>query len=300
MQTVPWEASAHPKRVGASAIRDLPATGSLGKTRVVIRLPELTVGSRPAPTAPDAGLLDLPQPPTSEEPWQIEVKETRPEPAIEFAISTVPAAESASPMETPAMITAPSLPKPAETVPSVQSATRAPSPGLFSVCWNLIGRGHAFLMQPKVWLACVLSCTGLIITVFYLQPKAVKDSEPQAVQAPESKPEPAAGPATQIVAPPAEISPNDAAAHGLDMHTTAGFVPPLGDASLSASSSAEQSAVSGKPAEETIRMAADPRLGADSARYDGQISTDPTAATISEVAPLDVPEDLNPQGGTLR
>jgi hypothetical protein len=298
MQTVPWEASAHPKRVGASAIRDLPATGSFGKTRVVIRLPELTVGNRPAPTAPDAGPLDVPQPPMCDDPWQIEEKNT--EPAIEFAISSHLAAESASVTEAPAMITAPSLPKPAETVASIQSVARAPSPGLFSICWNLIGRGHAFLMQPKVWLACVLSCSGLIITVFYLQPKAVQDSEPQAVQARETKPEPATGPATQIVAPPAEMSPNDAAAHGLDMHTTAGFVPPLGDASLSAPRSGEQSAMSGKPDDETIRMAADPRLGADSARYDGQISTDATAATISEVAPLDVPEDINPQGGTLR
>src|SRR3569623_421961 len=102
MQTVPWEASAHPKRVGASAIRDLPATGSFGKTRVVIRLPELTAGSKSAAMAPDAEALAPPQPARCEESWQIEVKEIRSESAIEFAISSVPAAESASLTEAPA------------------------------------------------------------------------------------------------------------------------------------------------------------------------------------------------------
>jgi hypothetical protein len=150
-------------------------------------------------------------------------------------------------------------------------------------------------MQPKIWLACVLSCMGFIIVVFYLQPRAESDAPAQAqrvLPAPAAKPE--TNPTTQIVAPPAEMSSNPTDPSGLELNASAGFVPPLGE-----SSPAEQQSAAGPSGIDPIRMAADPRATSTS-RYDAQGAAEPSGVRIDDVGPLDVSEDFSPEGGRLR
>ncbi len=307
MQTVLTEASVQPKRQGAPPLREFLGANGSGKTRVVIRLPALSTGGS-AQKAPPAAAEEVPF--VVEEAPQIE-------PAPELETIFPPAAEAAPAMEMPAMIVSPPIERQPEASPpapsthhlptrhspathaAMPSATPTQSPGMAGAGWQLICRGHAFLMQPKVWLACVLSCMGLIIVAFYLQSPAQPDTATKAERALRPAPEPAASPATQIVAPPAEMSANTAPSHGFDVNSTAGFVPPLGETATADQRSADHHSADQPSGADSIRMAADPRLGAET-RYDGQATTEPAGATISEVAPLDVPEDLNQEGDRLR
>jgi hypothetical protein len=299
MQSVRSEVGGSPKHPASARARDFSSAVGPGRLRAVIRLPELRTGnsliaeeSAATPAVCDETVQVVEEALIPEEPGP------QSEPSLEIESPCPPAADAAPATEAPAMLTAtrPEHSK-AETVPEA-AAPAASSPGALASAWQLICRGHAFLMQPKIWLACVLSCMGLIVIVFYLQPRAEPEPASRAERAlprpPEPAPEPETSPTTQIVAPPAEISANDSGPHGLGLNPSAGFIPPLGEAASADGANATQNSDA-----ETIRMAADPRLGGGS-RYDGQGAAEPSGVRINNIGPLDVSEELNQEGGTLR
>lgn len=318
MQSVRSQVSGQPQHHASARARDLSNAVGPGRLRAVIRLPDLKTGNsveeveeEASPAEAEEAVLAaeeavipaqeavLPAEEAVIRPKEAVLPEKLPpqsEPSPEIDPPCPPAADAAPATEVPAMLTATrteqSQAQPAPVAP------KTPSPGVLGGAWQLICRGHAFLMQPKIWLACVLSCMGFIVIAFYLQPRAQPEPTTHAERAlprpPEPEPEPEANPATQIVAPPAEISANSPGPHGLGLNPSGGFIPPLGEAP-----GANQANASQAPDSENIRMAADPRTGGGS-RYNGQTAAEPAGARINDVAPLEVSEDLNQEGGTLR
>ncbi|HUY88098.1 MAG TPA: hypothetical protein VMV10_05160 [Pirellulales bacterium] len=168
-----------------------------------------------------------------------------------------------------------------------------------SSAWRLVRQGHAFVMQPKIWLACVLCCFAVLLTVFvFLPPKEAEDSPRPAAKTPHVKKEaePPAETATRIVAPPADISPAADARH-FEVQSSAGFAGPLGQAP----EGENQVEAAGGETGEQLRIASEAKLGPRSSRYDGQApAVERGGAAIYDVAPLDRSDEGIPEGGSLR
>ena len=140
-------------------------------------------------------------------------------------------------------------------------------------------------MQPKIWLACVLACIGLLLAVFFYLPPIESEEAPAATfEAPDSSE------AAEIVAPPAEpsMSPDPRA---YDLRSSSGAAPPyFGEASEAAAGHGG----------EDVRVAAEARLGPGGVRVDNQAPAEPGGATIYEVAPLARPDSGPHEGRTFR
>ena len=140
-------------------------------------------------------------------------------------------------------------------------------------------------MQPKIWLACVLACIGLLLAVFCSLPPIESEEAPAATFA-----APASAEAAEIVAPPAEpsMSPDPRA---YDLRSSSGAAPPyFGEASEAAAGHGG----------EDVRVAAEARLGPGGVRVDNQAPAEPGGATIYEVAPLARPDSGPHEGRTFR
>jgi hypothetical protein len=147
-------------------------------------------------------------------------------------------------------------------------------------------------MQPKIWLACVLACIGLLLAVFYYLPPVEPEEAPApAFESPALHEAPAlpADVATQIVAPPAETT-SSPDPHGYDLQSSAGLPSYFGEV---------PAAAVGSPGEE-VRIASEAKLGPGGVRTDSQAPTEPGGATIYGVTPLSHPDSGPSEGRTLR
>ena len=282
----------------AAPIRDLPPASAGGRSRLVIRLPALPsedaessatapLATEPTPTAPDveleASFNSIPAEPNAlEEMTTFVIPHSSPEPT-----------ENALPKLNR------DLPPSGDQAASAASASAAAPQksstvfrNVFSV-WGLVRQGHAFLMQPKVWLACVLGCFGVLLTVFVLLPPEEPQDSPQpAAKASHVVKEKPSEPATRIVAPPADLSPAADAGH-FEIQSSPGYVGPIGP-ELAAESRSEATG-------EAVRIASDPKLGPRNSRYDGQAPTaERGGAAIYDVAPLDRSDEAISEGSSLR
>ena len=313
MPSASSEAAREPSRSGKRAS---PPGGERGPARtgsrrqVVIRLPALPFDGVEIATEPAALPAEIP---TSDRSYDHAEPQER---AAQFdsdpSDPIAPAPIAKADMTTfaiPNHASEPTLPEVAsepETItivhaepaaPSVVRNRQAPAPGGVAAAWGLIRKGHAFVMQPKVWLACVLGCFAVLLTVFVLTPPAESFDSPQsAVNKPLLKqPAEPAAEATRIVAPPAEIAPGADARH-FEIQSSAGYPGPLGQ-----SPEGDRQADSTGARDESVRIAADAKLGPGDSRYDGQSpATERGGAAIYDVAPLDGGDEGNSEGSSLR
>src|SRR6185312_9108774 len=274
------------KRAASRPVRDLPPASVPGRSRVVIRLPDLASDKEaPAEAASTAGSstkssLAAAAPSGAEEP-------TTPSLANQPSPPPTVTGEVAQPAGS-----AP-VPSGSDSAAAARAETRRSGLPALSAGWRLVRRGHAFVMQPKIWLACVLACIGLLLAVFFYLPPVESEEAPAATfEAPDSS-EAAEWPpdvATQIVAPPAEpsMSPDPRA---YDLRSSSGAAPPyFGEAAEAAAG----------PGGEDVRVAAEARLGPGGMRVDSQAPAEPGGATIYEVAPLARPDSGPHEGRTFR
>jgi hypothetical protein len=166
----------------------------------------------------------------------------------------------------------------------------------FSSAWRLVRQGHAFVMQPKVWLACVLGCFAVLLAAFLSAPLAEPADSPSSAAAEtpaKAAEEPAADVAARIVAPPADLSPA-ADSRNFEVPSSAGFGGPIGQ-------SPDGDAAPGGPAGEQVRIAAEAKLGPGGTRYDGQSpAVERGGAALYDVAPLDRSDEISSDGSSLR
>lgn len=273
------------KRAASRPVRDLPAASVPGRSRVVIRLPDLASDKdASAEAASSAGSsatssFAAAAPSGAEEPTMPSLA-NQPSPPPTVANEVAPPAGS--------------IPVPGGTDSAAAAPHEMRRSGFFalSAAWRLVRQGHAFVMQPKIWLACVLACIGLLLAVFFYLPPVESDEAPAATFEIPALPEAAALPpdvATQIVAPPAETSSSDPRAY--DLQSSAGALPPyFGETPETATGAGG----------EEVRVAAEARLGPGGMRGDNQAPTEPGGATINEVAPLGHPDSGPHEGRTLR
>lgn len=313
----------HPR----TAPRDLPPASLPARSRVVIRLPALTPATAAKPIEPvcnsfDSALPDslvapLAEPAASETlGWApandfLPVDLSATEDMTTFAIPhssadpilapetdlAPPATAIYAPSPKPATLPPPAPPTETDEIaitPASIARKGAVGSG-FSWAWRLVRQGHAFVMQPKVWLACVLGCFAVLLAAFLLTPSAEPvDSTNSAAAETPVKPaaEPAADVAARIVAPPADMSPAADARH-FEAPTSVGFTGPLGP-----SPEAERRE---DAAGEALRIAAEAKLGPGGSRYDGQSpAVERGGAALYDVAPLDRSEEVSSEGSSLR
>jgi hypothetical protein len=294
---------------------------------MVIRLPALTseVAAEPVETVEAVEAVSAPPVSPLDEPVASEPARWAPAPSstpvapsatedmTTFAIPHAPV-EPASPAKatsSPAVVARP--PEPAATAaakareldPLEISVSRTPAAhrsvagsGLVAA-WRIVRRGHAFVMQPKVWLACVLGCFAVLLAAFLSTPPAEPaDSPNPAPGAPtlEAEAEPPADVAARIVAPPADMQPAADSRH-FEFQSSAGFAGPLGQSP--AGEIGEGAA--GSPPDEALRIASEAKLGPGGSRYDGQSpAVEQRGAALYDVAPLDRSDEIPSEGSSLR
>lgn len=283
-----------------ASVRDLPLACAGGRSRVVIRLPAL-----PSEDAESNSTTPLASKPMSKAP----------EVELEASFDSVPA-EPNDPEEMTTFVIPHTSPETTETAlpnlnrnltPSGDQAvagasTNAAKPSIapqrsgpvlrnVNSAWGLVRQGHAFVMQPKVWLACVLCCFGVLLTVFVLLSPEEESPKP-AAKASHVEKEKQVEPATRIVAPPADLSPAADAGH-FEIQASPGYVGQLGPELATENGS--------EAAGEAVRMASDPKLGPRNSRYDGQApGAEQGGAAIYDVTPLDRSGQSISEDGRLR
>lgn len=312
----------HP-RTAPRPVRDLPQASFPARSRMVIRLPALTsAGAAPPIEAaadsalPDALVSPLAEPAASETFEWTPADDTVPidphaaEEMTTFALPHSPANPTLAPEidSAPSALASDTPPKSSTSVPPTHRAeldkiaiappiARKGAAGSgFSSAWRLVRRGHAFVMQPKVWLACVLGCFAVLLAAFLSAPPAEPADSPSSAAAetpvkPEA--EPPADVAARIVAPPADLSPAADSRH-FEVQSSAGFGGPIGQ-------SPEGDAAPGGPTGEQVRIAAEAKLGPGGTRYDGQSpAVERGGAALYDVAPLDRSDEISSDGSSLR
>lgn len=283
-------------------VRDLPPTSEGSRSRVVIRLPALPseetelietapLASESIPAAPEVD-LEAPSDSIPADPNNAEEMTT-------FVIhhSSPNKAEAASPNadRNP-------LPNREQVAPAADpvkvSAQAPPQAGVavhrrISSAWGAVRHVHAFVMQPKIWLVCVLCCFGVLLTVFVLLPPEAPSELPQAgAKASHANRATPAEPATRIVAPPADLSPA-ADARQYEVQPSAGIAGPLGP--VVATETETEATGDG------VRIASEAKLGPRDSRYDGQTPAgERGGAAIYDVAPLDRSDDGISEDSSLR
>ncbi|HVW35990.1 MAG TPA: hypothetical protein VHB99_01755 [Pirellulales bacterium] len=313
----------HPR----TAPRDLPPASLPVRSRVVIRLPALTPATAATPIEPvcdacDSALPDslvaplvepaasetfdwapandfLPvAPSTTEDMTTFAIPHSSADPILASETDLTPTATAIfAPPPKPAAL--PSEAPQAKTdeiaITPASTARKGAAGNAFSWAWRLVRQGHAFVMQPKVWLACVLGCFAVLLAAFLSSPspEPVDSTNPAAAETP-VKPaaEPSADVAARIVAPPADMSPAADSRH-FEAPTSAGFAGPFGP-------SPEAERREGAAGEE-LRIAAEAKLGPGGSRYDGQSpAVERGGAALYDVAPLDRSEEVPSEGSSLR
>ena len=291
-----------------------PASRTAERRQVVIRLPALPSDGAPLAIEPAALHAANPTPHTTSDTTSEHAKPQQQAVQNDSALSdpTAPAPIATEEMTTfaipnpPCEPTLPEAAPEAEVItivrtepaaPSVAGKRQAPGLGGIAAAWGLIRKGHAFVMQPKVWLACVLGCFAVLLTAFVMTPPAesLDSPRPSASKPPIKQPAEAPAEATRIVAPPAEIAPGADARH-FEIQSSAGYAGPLDQ-----SAEGERQAESTGAHDESVRIAAEAKLGPGASRYDGQSpAAERGGAAIYDVAPLDGGDEGNSEGSSLR
>lgn len=201
----------HP-RTAPRPLVELPPANLPGRSRVVIRLPALTsAGAAPlieaaaSSAAPDSLIAPLAEPVASETFDWAPANDSFPVdlPAAldmtTFAIPHSSADETLAPEidSTPTSLASDAPPpKPATSaaqasraehnevaITPAAGARNAAAGGGLSAAWRLVRQGHAFVMQPKVWLACVLACFAVLLGAFVSAPSAEPPDSPNSAAA---------------------------------------------------------------------------------------------------------------------
>ena len=296
------------QRAASPPLRDLPPPSLPGRPRVVIRLPAIALEAASLPAEPTSVLPAPPLPaiadPIPSQPFGGAVLDdpvpVAPNAAEEMTTFAIPSShsETATPTKNVSPDSGPATPEGAASIDAPEEPAGPLRHGV-ATAWRLVRQGHAFVMQPKVWLACVVCCFAVLLTVFVLLPPAEPVAPPKpAAKTPPAKPkvEPPAEVAARIVAPPADLAPSADARH-FEAQSSAGFAGPLDSPPAGQSRANGESSAPG----EELRIAAEAKLGPGGSRYDGQATTSPRGgAAIYDVAPLDHSDESTPEGGSLR